>query len=236
MPTCLFGWWRNTTRMWTSTTSVRAPRSRCRGWCPLIASDAAIVHILGQNGAGIHRGDKARRGAVRRADVEFELAAGGHALERGDVQVEIRRLSPGGDRPVWLAPEFWRLLHERQLEGPIVEDQGDGGRRMNIAGWPVISGRNVDPQAVAQGAAAIPFDRSQVGEAGALAQNLHRVLRARQEFNRLLERTEGHCAPLVQYFHGLGGGLAGAAGHQAGEQHDRNQWDAHLSHYTGDVS
>src|SRR5882762_8051606 len=232
MPTCLFGWWRNTTRMWTSMMCVPAPRSRCRGWCPSIASDAAILHVLGQNGAGIHRGGKARRRTVRRLDVEFELAAGGHAPERGDVQVEVRRLSPGGDRPVWLAPEF-RRFHERQLEGPIVEDQGDGGRRMNIAGLPVISGRNVYPQAVAQGAAAIPFDRSQVGEGGALAQNGHRVLRARQEFNRLFERTESHRASLVQHFHGLGGGLTGAAGRQADEQHDRNPWDAHLSHYTG---
>src|SRR5882757_714459 len=232
MPTCLFGWWPNTTRMWTSTTSVPAPRSRCRGWYPSIASDAAILHILGQNGAGIHRGGKARRGAVCRVDVEFELAAGGHALERGDVQVEIRRLSPGGDRPVWLAPEC-RRLHERQFEGPIVEDQGDGGRYMDIARLPVISGRNVYPQAVAQGAAAIPFDRSQVGEGGALAQNLHCVLRARQQFNRLFERTEGHRASLVQDFHGLGGGLTGAAGYQADEQHDRNPWGAHRSHYSG---
>src|SRR5258706_8964802 len=99
MPTCLFGWWPNITPMWTSTTCGPGPRSHSRGWCPSIASDAAILHVLGQNGAGIHRGDKARRAAVRRADVEFELAARGHAPARAAVKVEVRRLAPGSDPP-----------------------------------------------------------------------------------------------------------------------------------------
>src|SRR5258707_14378927 len=90
----------------------------------------------------------------------------------------------------------------------------------------------VYPKAIAQSAAAIPFDRAQVGEGGALAQDEHRVLCAWQELNRLFERTEGQRRSLVQDFHGRGRGLAGATRHQDDEQHDRNLWDVRLPHYT----
>src|SRR5882762_312325 len=174
MPTCPFGWWLNTTRTWTSTTCGPEPRSHCRGWCPSIASDAAILHVLLQNGAGVRSGVEAQRGAVRSANVEFELAACGHAPERTDVKAEVRRLAPGSDRPVGLAPEL-RRLHGRQANRPIVEHQGDGVRCVNVAGLLIISGGDVDPQAVAQGPAAIPLDRPQVGEGGAPAEDEHRV-------------------------------------------------------------
>src|SRR5258705_10087502 len=105
---------------------------------------------------------------------------------------------------------------------------------MNIAGrLPIISGRKVDPQAIAELAAAIPLDRPQVGEGGAFAQNEHRVLRAWQEFNRLFERAEGYRGSLVQDFDGLDGRSAGAAGHQSDEQNDRNSRNEHGSDYTG---
>src|SRR5258708_32751562 len=133
MSTCPFGWWLNTTLMWTSTTCGPGPRSHCRGSYPSIASNAAILHVLLQNGAGMHGGAEAKRGTVRRGNVDFKLAACGHAPERVDVKAEVRRLPPSSDRPVWLAPELRRLFHDRKSKRPIIEDQGGGGRCMNIA-------------------------------------------------------------------------------------------------------
>src|SRR6266704_5278984 len=153
MPTCPCGWWLNTTLMWTSTTCGPAPRLHCRAWCPSIASNAAILHVLGQYGAGIHRGGKADDGAVYRANLEFELLACGHMPERFNRETEIRSLAPGSDRPVGLTPEY-RRLHGRHGKRAIIEKQADGGRCTDIAGLPVIAGGNVYPQSVAQGAAA----------------------------------------------------------------------------------
>src|SRR5258707_12816895 len=106
MSTCPFGWWLNTTLMWTSTTCGPGPRSHCRGSCPSIASNAAILHVLLQNGAGIHGGTEAQRGTVRRANIELELAACGHPSERPHVETEVRRLAPRSDRSVWLPPQL----------------------------------------------------------------------------------------------------------------------------------
>src|ERR1700675_3073477 len=216
MPTCLCGWWLNTTPTWTSTTCGPGLRSHCRGWCPSIASDAAILHVPGQNGTGIQSGDKTNHGAVYRANLEFELPACGHAPERFNREAEVRSLAPGSDRPVWRASKG-RRGRWRQGKRPIIEDHGDGGRCMNIPGLPVIPGGNVYPQAVAQGAAAIPFDRAQVGETGALAQDEHGVLRPWHEFNRFFERPESDRGPLVQDLDGLGGRQAGTAGLQSNE-------------------
>src|SRR3979490_2574532 len=135
--------------MWTSTTCGPGLRSHCRGWCPSIASDAAILYVLRQNGMGIQRGDKDDRGAVHRAHIEFELPAGGHALQRVNGEAEVSALAPGGDRPAWRGPEVgggrWR-----QGKRSIIEAQADGLRCMYIAGRAVVSGGNVDPQTVTQ--------------------------------------------------------------------------------------
>src|SRR5260221_1051327 len=127
MSTCPFGWWLNTTLMWTSTTCGPGPRSHCRGSCPSIASNAAILHVLLQNGAGINGGAEAQRGTVRRANIELELAACGHPSERPHVETEVRRLAPRSNRSVWLVPQI-RALQYRKTERSIIEDQGGGAR------------------------------------------------------------------------------------------------------------
>src|ERR1700730_1797975 len=139
MPTCPCGWWLNTTLTWTSTTCGRGLGSHCRGWCPSIGSDGAIIHVLGQNGTSIQGGSKGNHAAVHRANIEFELSACGHPPEGIDREAEVRSLAPGGDRPVWRVSEC-RRFDERQGKRPIIEDQADGGRCMNIADLPVISG------------------------------------------------------------------------------------------------
>ena len=106
---------------------------------------------------------------------------------------------------------------------------------MNIAGLQVISGSNVDPQAIADGAAAIPFHRAQVGEAQALVRD-ECVLCAWHEFDRFFERAYGNPGALVQGLDGLDGRLAGAAGQPSHEQKDRHQENAHLSPVYRDVS
>jgi hypothetical protein len=151
---------------------------------------------------------------IKEPSIEYELTAGSHAPECFSRQAEIRGLAPGSDGLIGLAPEF-RRIDDRQIQRSIVQHHGDGGRCVNIAGLPVISGGNVYPQAIAQHTAAIPFDRAQVGEARAPAQDEHHVLRAWHEFNRFFECADGYRAALVQHFDGFGGRLAGAPGDQS---------------------
>src|ERR1700681_3784360 len=101
MPTCRCGSWLNTTPMWTSTICGPGLKSHCRGWWRSIASDAAILYVLGQNRMGIQRGGKGNRGAVHRANIELELPAGGHAPQGVNREAEVCSLAPGDDRPVW---------------------------------------------------------------------------------------------------------------------------------------
>src|SRR5260370_15479410 len=122
MSNCPFGWGLNTTLMWPSTTCGPGPRSHCRGSCPSIASNAAILHVLLQNGAGIHGGAEAQRGTVRRANIELELAACGHPSERPHVETEVRRLAPRSDRPVWLPAPRSRPPY-RQTHRVLIRDQ-----------------------------------------------------------------------------------------------------------------
>src|ERR1700720_103251 len=167
--------------MWTSTTCDRGPRSRCRAWRSSIASEAARAQVLGENGAAVRSGSKSRAGCARRANFEFELAAPRHAFQALDVNAEVRSLAPRNDLPIRVVAEP-RRLHEGQRQRTVVEDQCDGSRGMNIAGLLVDPGGNVHPQPVAQGAAAIPFDRAQIGEAHVLAGDQYRILRPRREF------------------------------------------------------
>jgi len=71
-----FGWWLNTTLMWTSTT-CGPDRDHIARSCPSIASNAAILHVLLQNGAGIHGGLKlsVEPSAARTSSSSLLLAA-----------------------------------------------------------------------------------------------------------------------------------------------------------------
>src|ERR1700675_4231161 len=211
MPTCRFGWWRSTTPMWTSTPCGPGPRSRARAWRASIASVAARPQVLGQNGPGIQRGRKGHGGSARRANRKVELPARCHASQAFNVKAEVRSLAPRNDLPVRIHPKS-RRIDERQRQRPIIENQGERSRGANITRLQVSSGGNVHPQSIAQGAAAVPFDRAQIGEAHVLAGDEYRVLRARHEFDRLFERTHGHAGAVVQDLHRLEFGLAGAAG------------------------
>src|SRR5450631_535302 len=232
MPMCRFGWWLNTTRTSTSATCAPEPRSHCRAWSGSIASDAAVLHVLGQSGVRIQGGEKAHDRTVYHANLEFELSARRHAPERSRRQAEVRGLSPGNDIPVWLASDL-RRLDDGQQERTVIEHQGHGARSMNITGLTVCSRSNVYPQSVAQGAAAVPFGRAHVGEAGASVRVACRGLRAWHEFDRFLERAHSHPRALVEDLDGLDGGSAGAADAEADEQNDGKQRNSHAVEYTG---
>src|SRR5580693_7559515 len=109
MTICQFGWWRNTTPMWTSMTCGPGRRSRCRAWRSSIASNAAIAQVSGEDRAGIERGRKSHDGSVRRTNIEFELWARCHAADALNGEVEVRGLAPRSGLPVRAAPELRRL-------------------------------------------------------------------------------------------------------------------------------
>src|SRR5271165_316432 len=232
MPICRSGWWLSTTLMWTSTTCGPERRSLCRRWRPSIASEAASLEVPGQSATSIRAGSKSHDGAVRGTQVEFELAARGHAAEGLHREAEVRGLTPGCDRLVRLAAEF-RYLGQGQRQRTIIEHESCGLGGAQIARMPVVSGGDVHPQSIAQGTAAIPLDRAEVGEAQARVRNAGRILRARQKFDRCLERPQGHAGLRVERFDRFVGGAMGAAQLKSKEQNDRQQGDPHSLKYTG---
>src|SRR6185437_548737 len=106
MGICPYGWSRNTTPTWISTTCGPERRLLCRKSSPSIASDAAAPRVSGQNRAAILRGRKIDHRSVRRAHGENELGARSHAPERLHRQIEVPALAPGNERMIRLAPRL----------------------------------------------------------------------------------------------------------------------------------
>src|ERR1700723_1263482 len=146
MPTCPFGWWRNTTPMWISAMCGRGLRSRCRGSRRSIGSDVPARHVPVQQRAEVFVGAEINDGIILRMDVKCDLAAGGHPPEHFDREIEVRSLPPRNHRLVCVAAKS-RRRDRRKDDRPIIENQSDGARHMDIAGLLVASGRNVYPQA-----------------------------------------------------------------------------------------